>query len=217
VQGFFIFRGKKLDIVYEAAAKYVALEQFEYEFTLSQNRRKLIVRLNFEDGDFFHLCGLQYLKDISIPQNRRKTLENILMKKRITEAVLEQSNVYRHPRPDKDIKGRIEELRFLEQYLDTDNIIRVFTLRNQRNMSSFINADYIIESQFRESSDIVYIFLKQRDEKPDYCGVVSFFKKDSAVYGGDILYWMQKKKTSIYTQESIVLQRHPKYKEFIKQ
>lgn len=63
-----------------------------------------------------------------------------------------------------DVKSRIEELRFLEEYLDTDNFIRIFNVRNQKGMSSVIRADYLIESWFKGSSDTVYIFIRQREE-----------------------------------------------------
>lgn len=202
-----------MDIIYEAAAKYVVLEQYEYEFVLSQNRRKKIVKVNFKNEDFFHLAGLQYLQDVNVPRNRKKTLDYILFENKITDTLLQKSKIYQNKIPDKDIKSRIEQLRFLEQYLDTDNIIRIFTTRNNRGMSSMINADYIIESQIKGSVDVVYIFLKHRKEEPDYCGIVSFFKKDTSLYGGDILYWMLKKK--IQGRREMVLYQHEKYNEFI--
>ncbi|MGN0390867.1 MAG: PBECR4 domain-containing protein [Wujia sp.] len=204
-----------MDRLYEAAAKYVALQQYEYEFVLSKSRKKKILNVNFLDEDFFHLTGMQYLTDIDIQRNRKKTLDNILVKRKITERMLQKSRYYFQPKPDKDVKSRIEELRFLEEYLDTDNIIRIFNIRNQKNMYSRINAEYIIESKMKGCEKPVYIFLKHREENSDYCCVVSFFKKDQVVYGGDIMYWMQKKKIIINTGEEEILQKHPDYDEFI--
>lgn len=198
-----------MDKIYEAAAKYVALSRYEYKFILSRNRKLLELRVDFRDEDFYHLTGLQYLKDIDIPRNRKKTLDDIIYKKRITDSRLENSRFYVNPVPDKDIQSRINSLRFLEEYIDTDNIIRVFSTRNQPHMASLINADYIIESQFKGDSDTVYIFLKHREENPEYCCVVSFFKKDKAVYGGDILYWMQK--TKVFGDNLTVLYQHKDY------
>ena len=130
-----------MDKIYEAAAKYVALSRYEYKFILSRNRKLLELRVDFRDEDFYHLTGLQYLKDIDIPRNRKKTLDDIIYKKRITDSRLENSRFYVNPVPDKDIQSRISSLRFLEEYIDTDNIIRVFTTRNQPHMASLINAD----------------------------------------------------------------------------
>ena len=181
-----------MDKIYEAAAKYVVLSQYEYRFVLSKSRKCRIVKVNFLHEDFYHLTGLQYIKEIDLPKNRKRIMDDIIFRHKITDSILEKSKTYTNPLQDKDIKSRIDHLRFLEEYLDNDNIIKVFTTRNQQNMSSLINADYIIESQIK--GDAVYIFLKQRTEAPDYYCVVSFFKKDNAVYSGEILYWMQKLK-----------------------
>ena len=124
--GAFLLKRILMDIVYEAAAKYVALECCKYVFVLSQKRKNIVVRVDFKDEDFFHLAGLQYLTDIDIPQNRKKTLNSILFEKNLTEDFLHKSEIYRNPKPDKNIPGRIDHLRFLEEYLDTDNIIQDF-------------------------------------------------------------------------------------------
>lgn len=198
-----------MDLIYECAAKFILLEQYEYNFIVSKNRKTWKIILNFCDSDFFHLAGLHYLTDISIPRNRKETLKNIIEKKKITESLLYRSRFFTNPEPDKDVKSRIEELRFLEEYLDTNNMIRIYSTRNTKYLHSNITADYIIESQFKGSQDIVYIFLKQREENSDVYCVTSFFKKDSVTYSGDSLYWMLKQK--INSNHRITLYRHPNY------
>ncbi len=86
-----------MDILYECAAKFVVLQDFEYTFVVSKNRKSLELKLNFIESDFFHLAGLQYLTDISIPQNRKKILQAIIEKKDITDIVLQKSRFYIHP------------------------------------------------------------------------------------------------------------------------
>lgn len=81
-----------MNIIYECAAKFIALENYEYRFIVSQKRKSLEILLNFCDSDFFHLAGLHYLTDISIPQNRQTTLKNIIEKSKIT-AILYQSRL----------------------------------------------------------------------------------------------------------------------------
>lgn len=200
-----------MDKIYDCAAKFIVLERYEYRFIVTQRRKSSELLLNFCDTDFFHLAGLHYLTDISIPRNRQETLRNIVEKKKITDELLHKSRFYTNPRPDKNVKSRIEELCFLEEYLDTNNIIRIYNTRNNRFLQSYINADYLIESQFRGSKDIVYIFLKERSENPAYLCVISFFKKDTVIYGGDKLYWMLKEKISAYG--NTILYRHPNYKD----
>ena len=98
----------------------------------------------------------------------------------------------------------------MEEYLDTDNFIKIFNVRNQKGMSSVIKADYLIESWFKNSSDTVYIFIRQREENPEYYCIVSFFKKNEVAYGGDNVYWMEKVKESADSRQ--VLYINPSYK-----
>ena len=55
-----------MDLIYDAAAKFLVLEQFEYQFVVSQKRKLQTINLNFIDTDFFHIAGLHYLTDIVI-------------------------------------------------------------------------------------------------------------------------------------------------------
>lgn len=200
-----------MDIIYECAARFVILKDYEYIFTLAKNRKITKLKLNFTPQDFFHIAGLQHLKDIAIPKNKPDILKNIIEKRKITDSLIQKSRFYNHPKSDLDINSRIHELLFLEEYLDTNNFIRIYNTRGISNPHSLIRADYIIESKFKVNSDIVYIFLRQREENPEYYCIVSFFKKGNITYGGDILYWMKKEKISHSSQ--VILYQHPDYKE----
>lgn len=199
-----------MDLIYDAATKFLMLEQFEYHFVVSQKRKLRTINLNFIDTDFFHIAGLHYLTDIVIPKDRTKTMDEILVKHSISDQTISRSVYYVSKDSKKDVKSRIEELRFLEEYLDTDNYIRIFNVRNQKGMSSVIRADYLIESWFKNSRDTVYIFIRQREENPEYYCIVSFFKKNEVAYGGDNVYWMEKVKKSVDSRQ--VLYINPNYK-----
>ena len=105
-----------MDLIYDAAAKFLVLEQFEYHFVVSQKRRLQTINLNFIDTDFFHIAGLYYLTDIAIPRDRTKTMDEILIKHTITDPVIGRSEHYVSKDSKTDVKSRIEELRFLEEY-----------------------------------------------------------------------------------------------------
>lgn len=198
-----------MDLIYECAAKFVLLERYKYRFVVSKKRKTKEIFLDFRDSDFFHLAGLHHLTDISIPRNRKETLKNIIERKKITDTILYRSRFFVNSESDMDIKSRIEELRFLEEYLDTDNLIRIYSTENMKYLQSYINAEYIIESQLQGAREVVYIFLKQRQEdSATYC-VASFFKKGTVVYGGESLYWMLKEKKD--SNGCITLYRHPDY------
>ena len=66
-----------MDLIYECAAKFVILKQYQYKFVVSKNRKTQEIILDFYDSDFFHLAGLHYLTDINIPRNKKETLKNI--------------------------------------------------------------------------------------------------------------------------------------------
>ena len=197
-----------MDTIYECASKFASLKNFEYYFVVSHKRKTKSLLLNFQDSDFFHLAGFHYLSDINIPQNRHNTLKDILEKKKITDQLLNKSRFYSNPKPDRDIKSRIEHLDFLEEYLDNNNLVYIYNTQNNHYLQSFIKADYLIESQLKNSKHIVYIFLKKRELSNSFC-IVSFFKKDKVTYGGDKLYWMLKEKRMM--NKTTVLFRHPNY------
>lgn len=70
------------------------------------------------------MAGLQYLSDLAIPQNRKQTLYSILDDE-ITDEILEKSKYYKNTNAQIDIKSRISELSYLEEYLDTNNMIKI--------------------------------------------------------------------------------------------
>lgn len=160
------------------------------------NRNTYVIALDFKLKDFHHLAGLQYLTDINIPKNKKDTISWILNSRNpVTDEYLAKSKFYRgKPNDEKDIESRIANLRFLERYLDENNIIRIYSPQNGPQNNSFIKCDYIIESQLKNSHTIVYIFIKHRCGADSPCGIISFVVKKNVSYGGRNLYWMIKDK-----------------------
>lgn len=183
----------------------------KYEFHVSDKRKIKKLLLSFSQKEFFHLAGLQYLKDIALPKNRNTTIQDILDKK-ITDELLEKSKYYVNSlKEEKNIRDRICELQYLEQYLDTNNIIKIFSVKDTPFLYSDINADYVIESSLIQRSKTVYIFLKERKEQQGVYCIVSFFAKKNLTYGGFKLYWMLKRKFML--GQSVTLYQHDNYKE----
>lgn len=167
--------------------------------------------LNFSQKDFFHLAGFQHLTDIALPRNRNTTIKDVLAGK-ITEQFLSKSKHYAGAiKDEKNIRDRICELQYLEEYLDTNNIIKIFSIKDTPFLSSDIVADYVIESSILKRKKTVYIFLKERREKSGVYCIVSFFVKNRITYGGQKLYWMLKKK--IVQKQTIILYKHKNYNE----
>ncbi|MCM1261391.1 MAG: PBECR4 domain-containing protein [Butyrivibrio sp.] len=185
-----------MDNIQESAVRFLNLvNTTSYIFHLA-NRNVRVVSLNFMLRDFHHVAGLQYLTDINIPRNKKNTLSWILNKENpITDEYLAQSKFYKgKPNDEKDIESRIEHLQHLEQYLDENNIIRIYSPKDGPLNNSVIKYDYIIESQLAGSHTTVYIFLKYRYGVESPCAIVSFGVKKNVAYGGQNLYWMLKDK-----------------------
>jgi len=206
VQGFFSLTGEILmDDISAAAENFSKIIGIKYHFVVSRSRKIRDIILDFQITDLFHLCGLHYLKDIQIPQDRKKTVVYI-QNGQITDEMLKKSQYYkRNSSLGHDISSRIHELQFLEQYLDNENIIRIFITKNS-GTSSMINAEYIIESCLGIGNPLVYIFLNKRAHGDEVYCLVSFFVKDNVTYGGECLYWMLKEKIS--DKGTIELFRH---------
>ena len=198
-----------MDKIKECAGNFAKLCDISYKFIVSFRRKTLEINLNFQETDFFHLAGLQYLSNLAIPRNRKTTLYNILEADRISDSFLQKSKYYDNPNSEIDIKSRISELRFLEDYLDTDNLIKIFSVKDDIYLKSKIDAEYIIESKLKDSHTSVYIFLARRKEDVEHYCVKSFFVKKDIVYGGNALYWMYKEK--ICQSRSVVLYKHENF------
>lgn len=198
-----------MDKIMECALNFQQLCDVSYKFIVSFQRKTREIHLNFQETDFFHLAGLQYLSDLAIPRNRKTTLYSILEEKCISDDCLQKSKHYNSRNSEVDVKSRIEELCYLEKYLDTDNLIRIFCVKDDIYLKSKIDAEYIIESKLKNSHKTVYIFLARRKEDTDSYCVKSFFLKNNIVYGGNALYWMYKEK--IKDGVSNILYKHKNF------
>ena len=200
-----------MDKIQEAATHFLNLvNTTSYIFHLA-NRNVWVVLLNFMPKDFHHMAGFQYLIDINIPRDKKKTISWILNEDDpITDEYLAQSKFYKgKPNDEKDVESRIAQLRFLEQYLDENNIIRIYSPKDGPQNNSLIECDYIIESQLPGSLIIVYIFLKYRAGIGSPCAIISFGVKKNVAYGGQNLYWMLKDKIVNGVRKTIF--QHPRY------
>lgn len=197
--------------IQECAVRFLNLvNTTSYVFHIAK-RDVRVIALDFKLADFHHLAGLQYLTDINIPRNKKNTIFWILDKANpVTDEYLAQSKFYKgKPYDEKDIENRIANLRFLEQYLDENNIISIYSPKDGPQNNSFIKCDYIIESRLKEFHITVYIFLKHRAGIGSPCGIISFGVKKNVSYGGQKLYWMLKDK--IINGNRITIYQNPKY------
>ena len=194
-----------MDMIEECGKNFSNLLNVMYIFTISKNRKSEKIIVDFKEEDFFHLAGFQHLDDIEIPQNRKTTLK-LITKKIITDEHLKKSKKFTNAnKKELDIASRISELRYLEQYLDTNNMIRIFDMSSSKEASN-MEADYFIESKFTKRT--VYIFIKKRKETLDTYCLNSFFVKTKTYYGINV-YWMLKEK--VINGVSAILYKNKSY------
>lgn len=201
-----------MDIIQESARNFKSLtETTTYTFHISLNKKITVFEINFEKRDFHHAVGLQYLNDIVIPKNTKKTIEWILDEDNpVTDDYLAQDSNYKgRPNQERDVELRISEFRFLEEYLDTDNWVYLYSPKDSPYKNSIIPCDYIIKSHSKIRNQTVFIFLIHRGGDNSPYRIISFGVKKNVEYGGIRQYVMIKDKIVNGVRNNIF--KHPKY------
>lgn len=176
------------------------MTHLKYNLAISHKKVLYEFELTFTEKEFYHLCGLQYIKDIDIPRNVKK-LSNEITSGRLCDDYLETSKYYTEvPESYADVKSRINGLQYLENFIDNKNLIVQYV--KFKNPYSCINADYLIKSNHNGME--ACIFLRQRSRSNDFC-LCSFFVNPECTYYGVNLYWLYKAKIDLLTGSEEVL------------
>ena len=216
--GLLLYEGK-MEIIQECAQNFKRLSlTTKYVFHTSLSKQISVLNIDFQETDFHHAVGLQYLHDIDIPKNKKKVIPWILDEKNpITDDYLERDSNYKGANnQERDVELRISEFTYLEDYLDTDNIVYIFSPKDSPYKNSIIDCDYIIKSQLKSRNQTVFIFLRYRAGINSPLKIASFGVKKNVEYGGIYQYVMLKDKivngvrTNIfkhcrYTKDNILL------------
>ncbi len=201
-----------MDIIQECAANFKLLTYTTtYTFHTSLNKKISVFNVDFHINDFHHAIGLQYLHDISVPKNTKKTIDWILDKENpVTDKYLALDSEYKgKPNQERDVELRISEFRFLEEYFDEENIVYIYSPKDSPYKGSIIPCDYIIESYLKSRKHTVFIFLKHRAGYDSPCRIISFGVKKNVQYGGIFQYIMLKDK--IKNGNRINIFKHQRY------
>lgn len=199
-----------MDKIQECAFAFRTLASTtSYIFHTSLKGKISVIEIDFQESDFHHAIGLQYLVDIEIPRNTKKTVDWILDNK-ITDTYLAQSCFYKGKLNDeKDVEKRISEFRYIEEYLDSNNIVYIYSPHNAPKNNSIISCDYIIESKLPNKNTTVYIFIKRRQTNSNLFRIISFGVKKRVSYGGIYTYVMLKDKIVNAVRKTLF--KHKKY------
>jgi hypothetical protein len=198
------------DILHEAAVKYGKLLNVGYHIILGRKNIQYEINLRFEKEDFFHLAGLQHLKDITFPsQNRERIYKDICLKK-VSMEVIQNSNFYEQC----NIRERISNLYRLEEMLDSNKLLFCINHREYMKYTRIV-ADYLCE--YDDGTDVFYFFIVQHKKiKFEYRGC-SFFKKNKTnfrVGTAEAKILLNEKIIGLGTENeaTIELYRNPNYK-----
>ena len=184
------------DKLLRCALAFQNLLDIQYEIIIGRKGQLTKILLSFSETEFVHLAGLHKLVDNEFIRtaSRKKVFDGILNGEISYNAISQSENF-------GFVKERIEYFEFLENMLDSNEII--FKYNEKKNTFSLIQADYLLQSNFNCTE--IYIFIdKLKDSDHHFCR--SFFPKGERDYtAGQIKYTLlYKKKINKKTGKSIV-------------
>ncbi|RKI77338.1 hypothetical protein D7V83_18695 [bacterium 0.1xD8-71] len=170
------------------------LLDYQYHFAISYSKKMFDILLVFDERDFHHLAGFQYLSDIDIPKSAKQLFCKIDSGKINDNTLSDSVNYLKVNDSYANVKDRIHGLQYLREYIESNNII--FKYVKNMNRYSSIEADFMIKSIVDHKE--AYIFIRKRSKSDTYC-ICSFFVNPGVEYKGVRSYWLYKSKINLLT------------------
>lgn len=174
-----------MDNLQKSAKAFQKLFDYEYLIVLGKKKKLYSFIIEFRKQDFFHLAGLQYLKDIPQLKKNRDAVFDEIISGSISEDVLRKSSFY------LKVEERIEKLSETEKILDNNETVFRF-YKNKSNFSR-IDAEYFLETELE--GRINYIFIDRNEEDKMFCK--SFFFNSTNDYRLNQIHMVLLKKEKI--------------------
>lgn len=161
-----------MDLLYEAAKAWSELSAYRYRIIYKKGNEQGEISLGFENTEFYHLAGFQYLNDIVLPfrSSRPKTLNTVLAGK-ITEKQIAKSEKF------KMIEERLLAITKLQAVLDTSFKVYRFN-PNALPFYTKIVAQNLISANV---GDVVFLFTDSDKNGATYSKSI-FLKHDDRDY-----------------------------------
>ncbi|MEY8353918.1 PBECR4 domain-containing protein [Lachnospiraceae bacterium 54-53] len=116
----------EFDLLYDAAINYGKLNNIGYHIILGRRGKSYTLDIYFPHEAFYHLAGLQHLKDLTFPSHNKERIYKDICNKKITYDNLKRSEFF-----DKCfIQDRLTYLPSLEEMLDNVSLIFRINLNN---------------------------------------------------------------------------------------
>ena len=195
-RGAFFLR-KKMSSILISAKAYEKLLDIEYQFILGRKNKQISFSVFFNEYQFFHLSGLQYLVDRStLLYGDRKKLFYLILNEQIKESQISSSEFY------PEIKDRVESLESLESIFNSNKT--VFKYNPQTQAFSMIESEFLMKNEVNSRN--VFTFLsKDKSSGKYFCR--SFFPQTDRDYSIGQTNWalLYKKKIHKSTGKDFVL------------
>ncbi|AWK50556.1 hypothetical protein DIC82_05675 [Clostridium beijerinckii] len=182
-----------MDKLKECAIAFQNLLDKQYKIILARRGKETEFVLTFDKTDFYHLIGLQKLKDLAYLKKDRAKIFDEIMEDNITYEMISKSPFFEANEEKKQfgIKKRIYYFINIEKILDSNNL--AFKFNKSKNAWSLIDSEYIFENLDYDKE--IYVFIDSRSQNGDkFCR--SFFPREEISYTKN-----QTKMTLIYKEK----------------
>ena len=144
------------DILLSAALAFEAILKYSYHIILGKKGKPKEIDIHFFPDNFFHLAGLQYLKQKYWSYSDKKVFSKILSREISVNAIINDGNFSR-------ISDRLKVLAQIEFILDS-NSTKFFKFEPKKlHANSKIKADYLAKGFLSDSTTAFVFFLQEKD------------------------------------------------------
>ncbi|MDD7610925.1 MAG: PBECR4 domain-containing protein [Spirochaetales bacterium] len=187
--------------ILDAQKAFSKLLDIEYQFVLGRKDKTVSLTIEFQKYHFFHLAGLQYLKDLSRLFIPAEGVYNQIESGQLPVSYIESSNNYDY------IKGRVEYLPTLEYIFDSNDTI--FKYNPELQAFSVIEADFLLRNEINKVP--IFVFLSKDKNKKYFCK--TFFPQGKKNYTERQTKWtvLFKKKIVKSTNTETVLYKNKNF------
>lgn len=187
--------------IYTALSAFKNLLDFEYEFVLGRKNKTVTLIVEFQKLHFFHIAGLQHLKDLPRLAVSTDKVFDMLEAGTLSVNYIESSIYY------DLISDRVDYLPCLEQIFDSNDTI--FKYNPSLQAFSVIEADFLMKNVIKQVN--VFTFLSKDKNGKYFCR--SFFPDMKKDYSENQTNWTVLLKKKICKSTGVVneLYRHRNY------
>ena len=188
-----------LAAITDALQAFSKLFNTEYEFILGRKNKTVTLRIEFQKMHFFHLAGLQHLKDLPRLAFSSELIFDQIESGTISSSYIESSINYSF------IEKRLSFLPRLESIFDSNDTI--FRYNSTLQAFSVIEADFLMKNTMNNTN--LFTFLSKDKNGKYFCK--SFFPDDKKDYAEGQTRWtvLLKKKINRTTLDEVILFKHP--------